>query len=281
MIVLTETTDNLQAVLGGAVTTNQMRCFASWRDVTTTAYTPGRTVTNTNNTTDVNVVPAPTASTQRVCDLLTIYNLDTVSQTLTVKLDANGTEYVLWSGTLATGERLEYVDGCGFRVFAAHGLEKSLVQQAAYVASQLSLVVLASNVVNNNAVANTIQDVTGLSFPVVAGQTYWFEFIIPYSSAATTTGSRWSINGPGSPTQLNYRSEYTLTATTQTTNSATAYDIPAASNASSLTAGNVATLWGIIRPSSNGTVTARFASEVASSAVTALAGATLRWVRVL
>ena len=40
MIVLTATTDNVQAVLGGSVTTNQMRCVASWRDITTTAYTP-------------------------------------------------------------------------------------------------------------------------------------------------------------------------------------------------------------------------------------------------
>lgn len=114
MLVLSATTDNLQAVLGGAVTTNQMRCVASWRDVTTTAYTPGRTVTNTSDTTDVNVVEAPGASTQRVIDLVSIYNADTVSQTVTVKFDANGTEYILWSGTLTSGETLTYCDGAGW-----------------------------------------------------------------------------------------------------------------------------------------------------------------------
>ena len=145
----------------------------------------------------------------------------------------------------------------------------------------MQFVVLGSDVVNNNAVANTIADVTALSFPVVAGETYWFEFVIPYTSAATTTGSRWSINGPAAPTMLNYRSEYTLAATTLTANSATAYDIPAASNASSLTTGNLATVWGIIKPSSSGTVTARFASEISNSAITAKAGATLRYMRVL
>lgn len=121
MIVLTETTDNLQAVLGGSVTTNQMRCLSSWRDITTTAYTPGRTVTNTNNTTDVNVVPAPGGSTQRVVDFVSIYNADTVSQTLTVKFDANGTEYTIWSGSLASGESVQYVDGQGWERLSSSG----------------------------------------------------------------------------------------------------------------------------------------------------------------
>lgn len=146
--------------------------------------------------------------------------------------------------------------------------------------SPINIVVLTGDVTNNNAVANTLADVTGLSFPVVAGETYWYEFTIPYTSAATTTGSRWVINGPAL-SMLNHRSEYTLAATTLTTNSATAYNIPAACNLTSLAAGNIATMWGIIRPSASGTVIARFASEVANSAITAKAGATLRWMRVL
>ena len=283
MIVLTETTDNLQVVLGGTVTTNQLRCYSAWRDVTTTAYTPGRTVTNTNNTTDVNLVPAPASSTQRVVDFIGIYNADTVAQTVTVKFDANGTEYTLWSDSLAAGERLEYQDGSGFRVCNLDGIQKLVMvpQYSSPTVSGVNTVVLSSDVTNNNASANTIADVTGLSFAVTAGETYWFYFSIPYTSAATTTGSRWSVNGPAAPTLLNYSSYYTLTATSQTVNYATAYDIPAASNATSLTAGNVATIEGFIKPSANGTVVARFASEVSSSAVVAKAGALCQWIRVL
>lgn len=283
MIVLTETTDKVQVVLGGSITTNQLQCAAFWRDVTTTAYSPGRTLINTNNTTDVDVVGSPVLSTQRVIDFLSVYNRDTVNATVTVKLDANGTEYILWKGILATGEMLQYNDKNGFTCTTIAGAIKQSQMWGANnaVVNSLSCVVLAADVINNNATANTIADVVGLSFPVTAGETYWFEFVIPYTSAATTTGSRWTINGPGSPTMLNYRSEYTLTATTTTVNSATAYDIPAASNASSLTTGNVATIWGIIKPSSNGTVTARFASEILNSAITAKAGATLRWMRVI
>lgn len=281
MIVLSATTDKIEALLGGAAATAQVRCVACWRDVTTTTYTPGRTAILTNGTTPVTVVGAPASATQRVVDFLNCYNADSATVTLTVQLNDNGTAYILWRGALAPGERLEYGEGTGFRVKALNGLDKVQSQVAAYTANQINIVVMASDVVNNNGTANTIADVTGLSFAVNANETYWFEFIIPYTSAATTTGSRWSINGPAAPTMLAYRSEYTLTATSLTNNSATAYDIPAASSASSLTTGNIATIWGVITPSGSGTVIARFASEVLSSAITAKAGATLRWIRVL
>lgn len=132
---------------------------------------------------------------------------------------------------------------------------------------------LGADVVNNNAVANTIADVTGLAFAVVAGVRYEFRFFILYSAAATTTGSRWSINGPAT-TLLAYRSAYGLTATSRTFNEGlAAYNLPAASNASSpATANNLAEIRGILVPSAAGTVIARFASEVLSSAITAKAG---------
>ena len=164
---------------------------------------------------------------------------------------------------------------------AGNGYQKVQESLGLPATGTMTIVTLGSDVTNNNIVANTIADVTGLSFAVTAGNTYWFEFVIPYTAAATTTGSRWSINGPGSPTALSYRSEYTLTATSITVNCATAYDIPAASNATSLTVGNVATIWGFIKPSRDGTVIARFASEVSSSAIVAKAGATLRYIQVL
>lgn len=131
---------------------------------------------------------------------------------------------------------------------------------------------LSGDVTNNNASANTIADVTGLSFAVSANVTYRFKFFIVYTSAATTTGSRWSINGPAT-TFVNYSSTYTLTATTQTLNSGiAAYNSPSGASASSLASNNIAIIEGIIRPSASGTVIARFASEISSSAIVAKAG---------
>jgi hypothetical protein len=283
MIILSQTTDNLQIVLAGNITTNQLQCSTFWRDVTETTYVPGRTIAATNNTTDVNIVAAPAESTQRIIDYISIYNADTVNATVTVKLDANGTECILFKGVIATGEMLQYNDKNGFTVMTIAGAIKQAQMIGANNAAvnAINIVVMTEDVINNNATLNTIADVTGLSFAVTTGQTYWFEFIIPYTAQATTTGSRWSISGPANPTMLNYRSEYTLAATTLTNNSATAYDIPAASNATSLLKGNIATIWGIITPSQNGTIIARFASEIANSAITAKAGATLRWMRVI
>lgn len=117
MIVLTETTDNLQASLSGNVAVNQVQCMSSWRDITTTSYTPGRTVINTNNTTDVSIVPSPSASTQRVVDFVSIYNKDTANVTVTIKFDANGTEYTVYKATLVTGGRLEYTSENGWQVY--------------------------------------------------------------------------------------------------------------------------------------------------------------------
>lgn len=167
------------------------------------------------------------------------------------------------------------LSGCGDVAFADNFAASSKFQGSS--ANYRHIVRLTSDVTNNNHSANTIADVTGLSFNVAAGVPYHFYALIPYTAGATTTGSRWSINGPATPTMLNYKSSYTLSATTQTVNYATAYDIPAACNADELTAGNVAIIEGVIIPSAAGTVTVRFASEVSDSAVVAKAGATLEW----
>jgi hypothetical protein len=274
MIILSEITDKLQVVLASSVTTNQLQCFASWRDRTSTTFIAGRTIINTNNITDVDLVGSPISATQRVVDFFTIFNRDTVNATVTIKLDANGVEYILFKATLATGEILVFQEGVGFYVLANSGAIKHSINQGNNtIGSSLTAVVLGADVINNNAVANTIQNVTGLSFEVTAENTYWFKFIIQHTAAATTTGKRWSISGPVAPTMLSYQSEYTLTATTSTRNAMLqAYDLPAASNATSVVAMNMAIIEGIIKPSANGTVIARFASEIAGSAITAKAG---------
>jgi len=117
MIVLSQTTDKIQVILGGAVSTNQGQCIASWRDINASGgYTAGRSLANTNNTTDVDLVASPAASTQRLIDYISVYNNDSASITVTVKYDASGTDYILWKGTLTTGQRLEYENGKGWTV---------------------------------------------------------------------------------------------------------------------------------------------------------------------
>jgi len=113
MIILSNTTDNLQIVLGGTITTNQLNVVTSWRDITTTDYTAGRTVENTNNGTDVNIVPAPAASTQRVVDFI-----------------SNGTEYVIYKTVLGVGDTLRFIEGAGFSTERTFQPVKSIVVHA-------------------------------------------------------------------------------------------------------------------------------------------------------
>jgi len=282
MIILTATTDKIQVVLGGLVTANQLECVASWRDVTTTTFTPGRTVVPTNNTTDVDIVGSPQSSTQRIVDHVSVYNKDTASATVTVKFDANGTDYILFKALVTTGEQIIYTNEGGWKVLTNVGSIKTSVNQgSAPTTSGKSITIISGDVTNNNAVANTIADVTGLSFAVTSGKTYWFRFSITYTAAATATGSRWSINGPAK-SYLAYSSSYSLTTTTWTINNLVAYDLPAASNATSpYTTGNTAIIEGFIKPSANGTVIARFASEIANSAIVAQAGSLVEYQEVL
>lgn len=140
------------------------------------------------------------------------------------------------------------------------------------VVNRVLSVMLGSDVTNNNAVANTLQDVTGLSFPVVNGKRYWFRFVILYTAETTTTGSRWTINTPAFTT-LTYKSEYTLTETTKVDNQGLQnVDLPIDSGNTSLLDGNVAIIEGIINTNAAGSIIARFASELANSSITAKVG---------
>ena len=142
----------------------------------------------------------------------------------------------------------------------------------ATAANFYKIVILPSDVINNNSTANTLSDITGLSFTAIAGETYIFRFVIYYDAAAITTGARFSINGPAA-TNVRYNSHWTWDAGLFFNHEGmTSYGLPAAADTASLTAGNRAIVEGIIQPSSTGAVIARFASEVSSSAITALGG---------
>ncbi len=272
MLILAQTTDTIQILLAGA-SVSALPVMATFRDVTTADYTPGRQLTNSNGTTAVDVVSAPAASTQRVIDFINIFNPNVANAVVTVRFNLSGTFFTLQTVTLAQNERLSYQEGHGWTVYTTAGaIKTSLNQGTNSVSTGNSRVVLGSDVINNNAVANSIADVTGLSFPVVTGQRYGFRFQIAYTAAATTTGSRWALQGPAT-SQLIIASNYSLTTTSRTFNEAVGYDLPAASSASSAnTTGNTAFIRGTILPAADGTVIARFASEIASSAITAKAG---------
>lgn len=150
-----------------------------------------------------------------------------------------------------------------------------------YARSELYTLVLGADVTNAEAVANTLVAVTNLGIALEANALYDFEYHLVYTAAATTTGSRFTLNGPAA-TYLNYSSEYSLTTTTTTRNALLqAYNVPAACNATSAATGNNwALIKGVIQPSAAGNLVPWFASEVSASAIVVKAGSFVRYQKI-
>jgi hypothetical protein len=196
MLILTQTTDSLQVKLAAVITTSQAQCFVSYRNTTSSAITPLRTVANTNSTTSVTLVSSPSASNQRIVDYLSIYNADTASITPTVLFNDNGTTYELFSATIQPGEKIEYQEGSGFSVIATNGGFKQTTEYGLSTTTvPWTTVVLSADVTNSNAVASTMEDVTGLSFSAAIG-TYWFRVDAIMSTSATSRAGAFGFNGP-------------------------------------------------------------------------------------
>lgn len=271
MLLLASTSDLLRVVTSAA---SAVDVQANYADLLSGTVTPGRTNTAITTATTTTIVGSPGASTYRTVKQLSIRNKGGSTQIVTV-LHSDGTTICeVIEATLGPDCSLQYHEAAGWWVTDTQGREA--VAQFSFngtpaAADTWTYVRLTSDVTNNNATANTIADVTGLSFSVLTAKLYEFEFNIVYTAAATSTGSRWSISGPASPTYLDYTSEYSLTTTTTTRNALLqAYDVPAGANATSAATGNNwAFIYGLIQPSADGTVIARFASEISSSAIVA------------
>lgn len=280
MILLVSNQETLRLTTSGSA---QLDVVISYIDHSSNGFHPGSSQMSISSATTTEILGSPSSSRHRQVKQITIRNTGATANTIVLLKRVNASVYELFPDTpLQAGETLIYNDGSGFSRWSSTGYPMSAMSATfSPTVNSMNTVILASDVTNNNAVANTLQDVTGLSFPMVNGETYWFRFGIDYTAAATTTGSRWTLNGPAF-TRLSYRSLYTLTNASNTYNAYASYQQPTASNLSSAqTTGNQATLEGHITPSANGTLQLQFASEVAASAIVAKAGSICQWMRVL
>jgi hypothetical protein len=189
----------------------------------------------------------------------TLYASPTTSGVFTNTRPANP-NFVQVVGSVATVG----TSGTIFVGVAAH------FEQAASAGGR-NMITLAADVANSTT---TLADVTGLSFSVVANTVYRFNFLVVYDVPGTATGSRWTLNGPAQ-NMLAYVTRANLNASAQTITPLNAYEAGAANASSSFINGNIASIEGIVRPTANGTVILRFATEVGGSAVTVRAGSTV------
>ena len=112
---LTTTNDKLQIVLGSAITTNQLQCLTTYKVYTTTTTADGKVAINTNSTTDVDLAGAPSSGETYDIQNINIYNADTVSATVTIKLDVSGTETILYKGVVGVGDVISWTAEGGWK----------------------------------------------------------------------------------------------------------------------------------------------------------------------
>ena len=131
-------------------------------------------------------------------------------------------------------------------------------------------------------VAATNTAITGLSFYVVAGQTYKFKFIVNYTCGATTAGSAWAVNGPAA-TAIAYQVTQAATASATMTTTAVgvigAASAPGTGNAVA-TNGNIAILEGIVKPSASGTLILNGIKDADSTITVEASYSSCEWCRI-
>lgn len=126
----------------------------------------------------------------------------------------------------------------------------------------------------------TLTDVPGLTVPVSAGKMYHFRAVLPYTTAATTTGIGVAVDVPNSPTFF----EASVNAPISTTAGASAMETDASVtdaeqmtfSATPSTSGSHVVIEGHVKPSVAGEIKIQFNTEVDASAVTVKAGAHMR-----
>jgi hypothetical protein len=119
-------------------------------------------------------------------------------------------------------------------------------------------------------------DLTDLSFSVVSGKTYRFKIFCQFDVTNTSTGTKWAVNGPAF-SRLFYNLIWTSGTGAQANLAYQTYDGPGATGNSNFTTNNCAIIEGIVVPSANGTLSARFACELTITSVTCKAGSFIEW----
>lgn len=128
----------------------------------------------------------------------------------------------------------------------------------------LNRVVLASDV-STTAVSTALVDVTGLSFPIVAGNTYKFTAYLVHTASVANVGLKWAVNADVAVANITYR-------TLQNGGVVTAFFIhhanalnSASTNSGATQSNHINTIEGILVANNTGTAIIRFGKSQANA----------------
>lgn len=133
--------------------------------------------------------------------------------------------------------------------------------------------VVASKTADQPLIGTAFADVTSTGLAVAANTSYAFEFQIIADADAVTTGIDISVNGPASPTSINYTVTYWTSATVTAKRPFSVYDGNTASTGSNGATRAVYTVKGVLRNGANaGTLVARAKREAVGTGPNVRAG---------
>lgn len=273
MITLSATDELvIDSVAGGATTKN----VVSYRELTTTTFVPNKYLGQYVAASGSSWLILSPGGVTTVIEDINIY-CDSGSMDMTVQLYYSGANQAkLYGCHISVGETLSYNHKKGWTLRDKYGRIKEEEHIEVYSKNMTySRVVLTSDVINDNAVANTMEDITGLEFSGdYSNKRYWFRFVIFYVTSLTTNGARFSIDH-SDLTDVKYHSFYQSSASARVRNAGlNAVDLPASASVGGGTVSNISIIEGILE--TNGSpgdyLTARFASELNTSTITAKAG---------
>lgn len=202
-ISLTATSHALEMVTGSA---NQVNWQVSATDHTSSSDTEVSDANTLSSATTTTIIAAPAASTQRIVHSITVVCVG-ASNTITIQKDVSGSNFILCGPvSLVAGERIEFTQDRGFRVFTTTGAERN---QAAVRTINVSAG--ASSVALSNL---TFSNANGVSFGLSTG-----------ASAGTITASVAAAAVPELRHWNNFSPE-PITTVTHTANSMWLFPLP-------------------------------------------------------
>jgi len=116
MIVL-DSNYSLVCVLSAAKTTTDMDFVISFASSSTSAFTESIVTGVTNGTTEVEMVAAPAAGTTKVIKSISIFNSDTATKTLTIKVKTGGTLRLIVKSDIAPNDTLTMGNDGQWKIF--------------------------------------------------------------------------------------------------------------------------------------------------------------------
>ena len=196
-------------------------------------------------------------------------------------LEISDVELAAIGGLTSAADKLPYFTGSGTASLATFTAAGRAVVDDADAATQRATL-SAPGFISLGSDATPVVGVaygdaaSGLNIAVTNAVPVRFKFVIAGVADATTTGGRFSLNGPAF-TRLTYDARWNTTATAITgVAQGTSYDQTYSVGTASDATNNIALIQGIILPSANGTLALRASAEVASpGAITVKAGSSV------